>query len=98
MTGLNIVAASLAPIAVAVDFGDALGSWEKFGMVGVLMLGIYLLYRDSARRDDKRQARLEALLEKANTTIGQNSQILGHVANAIHRCEAIGGGKKGEKQ
>lgn len=73
MTGVKVLA--LTPLAAALTLPDVGASYEKFGIVGLLVLAVVAIWRDGSRRTDK----LERIIES-------NTSALTEVRDAMRDC------------
>ena len=88
MSGIKVL--SLAPIAAAMELPNiASGGWEKIGIVGLLILAVVAIWRDSGKRQDK----LEKIIERNTEAMTHNadtlratSEVVVEVKSAIERC------------
>ena len=81
MTGMKLLC--VGTVAAGVDAATSLPIevWEKFGVVGLLILAVVAIYRDGK----KDKAKLTELLERAIAAMQENTDVLKHCKEKIKR-------------
>ena len=68
MTGAKI-SLSAAALISAINPTE-IESWKSLGLTGCLMVAVYFLWRDGAKRQDKQ----DALVDRASAALAQNAE------------------------
>ena len=88
-TGIGLKVLALAPLAAALDVPDVSGAgWERIGTIGLLVLAVAAIWKDSANQRNKAESLAREREERLLATIAGNTTALTEVRDAMYQCKA----------